>query len=74
MDPGLAAAIIGAGVAVLGGVGKWIQSLYKIIKTKDETISELRSQRDLLKISSEIQEKFFTELRPRIERRPGDPI
>lgn len=52
-------------------LGQEIKLLEQAADTKDETIAELRSQRDRLQITAEIQDRFFRQLPPP-RRNPGD--
>jgi hypothetical protein len=86
MDPGILAAWIGVGGMVLvtsvGGTIKWargklaelnrkIETLEQAADKQDEVIVDLRSQRDKLQITAEIQDRFFGQLQPK-RRESGD--
>lgn len=82
MDPGILAAWIGVGgtvlVASFGGTIKWIKDLKRKIETleqaadkQDDVIADLKSQRDRLQITAELQDRFFGQLGPQ-HRNPRD--
>lgn len=76
MDPGTVVAIAAVSVTVIGGGIKWVRGRFAELKRKvetleqaadkqDEVIADLKSQRDRLQITAELQDRFFGHLPPK---------
>lgn len=81
MDPGALIALIALGFAVVGApVGFFIRHLLSraavaeaLAEARQETIEELRRQKDRLEITAQIQDRFFSQLPRTLDPGPNQP-
>jgi hypothetical protein len=81
MDPGTLIALIFGVIAIVGApIGFFIRHLLNraavaeaLAEARQETIEELRRQKDRLEITAQIQDRFFSQLPRTLDPGPNQP-